>query len=144
MMKRNVVLVLAVSLLGIMIGCKSSSCSMPGHGAGSFGLAEIQTDATYDIVGPIEGSGSHTYILGFIPTCLFSSDKKCGTFVGASCPFRAPFAVQEAAYNAIESNPEVDAILSPRWHVESNWYLLFSTSKATLKGKGVRYNISGE
>jgi hypothetical protein len=115
----------------------------PGRG---LPLDPLKTTATYEIIGPTEGSSGGTSFLGG----LFKSgfEDKCGDWgqefrgsgLGGFWSGAKGMALNAAQYNAIENLPEADALLSPRWTIEETNYFLYSTVKATVKGKGIRYN----
>ena len=54
-------------------------------------------------------------------------------------------AVERAAvFNALESMPGADALMAPRWNIKEENYIIFKRIEATVKGKGVRYNVTSQ
>ena len=126
-------LVLALSLF-VATGCTMHSNVMPGVAP----LLDIKTAATYDVLGPAEGTASGGLIFGIIPV---GGEKKAGSIAGSGFMMLSP--VQSAAlYNAIEAVPTADALLSPRWNIVTKNYVVYQDVTVTVKGKAIRYNTS--
>ncbi len=128
------------------------------------GTESLTTTGTWDILPQTEGSSSGGILFGFIPIGV---EKKRGVIHGTEqaggqqgpafldillFPLRifgfggggdASNIVEQAAlYNAIENLPGADAIMAPRWHMKVENYFIFKRVEATVKGKGVRYNVT--
>jgi len=102
-------------------------------------LGELETTATYDILGDTKGSAHGSFLLWFIP---LEMDSKIG-IAGYESMGYSP--VQKAAmYNAIEAVPGADAIIAPRWRFYRKNYLVYCEETVTVKGKAIRYNPSAE
>ena len=111
--------------------------------------------ADYKVIGPALGMGEAEYI-GLWPLPIFwvkaesySSDlpsDKSKPFSVSSIIFgfmdTAKIAKSIAAYNAVESVPDADALISVRTHEEGNgvgiWY---KHSKVIVKGKAISINV---
>ena len=134
-MRRALSTVLLSAMLVVFAGCTSYSSVLPRS---TVPLENLATTATYDVIGPAQGTSSGVLLFGFIPVGV---EKKCGVVAG-SRPILNPV-LRAAIYNAIESVPDADALLAPRWHIESKDYFIYRELTATVKGKAVRFNISG-
>jgi hypothetical protein len=110
--------------------------------AGALPLQELKTSATYDVIGPATGTASGAVILGFISLGIPNEVGTINTGVPAIslCPIQ-----NAATYKAIESVKDADALVAPRWHIETtdNWGV-YKKVTATVKGKAIRYNPSGK
>jgi hypothetical protein len=103
-------------------------------------LAEVKTTATYDVIGPAEGTSSASYLFWIIP---LSGENKSGSIGSSFVPISEYSAVEQAAiYNAIESVPGADALVSPRMSMVRHNYVIFVEDTVTVKGKAIRYNPS--
>ena len=137
--------VAASAMVGLLSGCTSLRSSVPE--ISEVPMAKIHTTATYDIIGDAVGTTSGTYILGCIPVGI---EHKTGFIIDGRSRTDRRLAVLHtriesvAIYNAIESVPGADAIIAPRWHVETVRHLFHKTITATVKGKAVRYNVSAK
>ena len=145
-MKTRLLSVLAVSaMIGLLAGCTSFRSSVPQITEVPMGA--ISTTATYDIIGEAVGTASGTYLFGCIPVGV---EHKTGFIVDSRIRAVGRVAVLRsrvesvAIYNAIESVPGTDAIIVPRWHIETAHHLFWWTVTATVKGKAVRYNVSAK
>lgn len=131
------VLIVAMVVAGLGTGCTSLRNVTQEKDPSLY----VRTRATFDILGPVEASAEGAYVLGFIGIGI---ENKTGCIGSGLAPaFYTP--VQKVAvYNAIESMPEADAIIAPRWEIKrSNKYLFFYVEeKVTLKAKAIRYNTS--
>ena len=105
-------------------------------------LAELQTTATYDVIGSAKGSATGATLFGFIPIGG-GSVKKIG-MIATGMPYqRPPLPIEdEAIYNAIESVKGADAIIAPRWHIKVNNYVIYQEKTVTVQAKAIRYNPS--
>jgi hypothetical protein len=132
-------LVILASVGGALLGgCKTIYNHTPGR---SVTLDGLKTAGTYDVLGPTQGTSGGTSILFGLFTAGF--EDKSGDWGGeAGGRGGRSRALSAAHFNAIESLPEADALLASRWVVEEENFLLFSTFKATVKGKGIRYNTT--
>lgn len=137
---RNLSFLLALGLITMGFGCASTTSVVPEAG---LPLKPLETTATYDVIGSTTGSASGAILFGVIK--LPFGPKKIGVIntgvpTLALCPIK-----NAAAYNAIEAIPKADALVAPRWVVETtdNWGI-YKKIKATVKGKAVRYNTSGK
>lgn len=130
------VVVPAVLSLALVGGCLTNSNTLPKTWPN---LGEIGTTATYDIVGPAQGSSTGWYLLGFIP---LSEDDSVGSIgMGLGQEMLSP--VQRAAlYKAIESVPDADAIIVPRWKRQTTCYFIVTRDRVTVKGKAIKLNPS--
>jgi len=130
-MKHSFVSAIIAGAASFMTGCMSQSTGLPG----ALPLGDIRTTATYEVLGPATGSSSGMTCLGFIP---FGGEAKRGSIGGGSLMMKPVEAA--AVYNAIESVPGADAIISPRWMTHRENYILFSKDKAIVRGKAIRIN----
>ena len=121
-----------------MSGCVSYSRVAPMSDVEEVQLAELQTTATYDIIGNATGSATGGKLFGFIP---IGGEKKFGR-VGSM--LTANPVVRAAIYNSMESVPTADALLAPRYAIKSSNYIIYSEQTVTVKGKAVRYNNSAQ
>ena len=140
MKKRQVLTFALVVCMGFLVGCSTMSNSVPGTGVP---LAELTTTATYDVLGPTQGTSSGGTLFWFIP---IGGEKKSGSIAMAGAirtPFQMMAPVKAAAlYNAIEAKPGADALLAPRWEIVTKNYFIYSDMTATVKGKAIRINQS--
>ncbi len=127
--------VLLSAMLVVFVGCTTYSNVAPRY---TVPLDNLATTATYDVIGPALGTSSGGLLFGFIPV---GTEKKSGV-VADSRPILNPV-LRAAIYNAIESVLGADALLAPQWSIESKNYFIYSDVTATVKGKAVRFNISG-
>ena len=66
-------------------------------------------------------------------------ERKSGTVVfGPMRGIQNPV-MAAAVYNAIESVPDADALLAPRWECVKKNYVVYSEATYTVKGKAIRY-----
>jgi len=156
--------VLAVSLLavvGLVAGCSSMANSVPGVGVPLW----IDTPDSFEIIGRVQGTSTGGYLFGFIPIGV---ENKTGAIASAPSgggqppggilrsifPFNLIIAAasspggydpvaRAAVYNAIESVPNADALLAPRWNSLKKNYIIYSEKTVTVKGKAVRFVGSG-
>ena len=131
-------LIFLAFLFPCLWSCKSFEAMTP---AGSAGRIKPSTTATYDVLPATEGSSEGGYLFVIF---AIGMENKVGFLHGGSMPGGLLFdpIAHAALYNAIEAQPEADAILAPRWKVESTSYFFYSHHRITVKGKGVRYNPS--
>ncbi len=131
--------IVAASLVAMLGGCAASNAMKPSAFPG------IRLDmprSGYQILNTVEGKGSVTRIL-----CIFSlgdsqfgySSLGGGPAIGLAALTRAKDAVAAATYDAISKSPKADMFL-PLTTVASSSGLgcLFSTERATVRGKAVR------
>jgi hypothetical protein len=132
---RNVSLVLLLLAVAMSAGCSMSSNTIPQGYVGALQLGNMSTNSSYEILGPAEGTSKGGFLFGFIPLGM---EKKFGSIGPRINPFQNP--VQAAAvYNAIESVPDADMIVAPRFSTVSNNYLVYREDTVTVKGKAVRF-----
>ena len=117
-----------------VVGCSAASNSIPEARVGGMTLAPLATNSSYEIIGQAEGTASGSYLFGFIPVGV---ERKSGSIAG-SWAYMTP--VERAAvYNAIDSVPDADALIAPRFAAVSKNYLIYSEETVTVKGKAIRY-----
>lgn len=135
---KNLLLSFLFVLVVCATGCTTRSSNVPLQQMGGMNLelGAIETDATYDILGPAEGTATFAYLFGFIK---IGGENKSGT-IGANLPLRGPEGA--AIYSAIESIPDADAIIAPRRHAISKNYLIYRELTVSVKGKAIRFNVS--
>lgn len=145
-MKTRLLGVLTLSALaGLLLGCSSFRSAVPEISDVPMGV--IGTAATYDIIGEAVGTATGRYLFGCIPMGI---EHKAGFIVdsrirgGGRIPALRSRVESVAIYNAIESVQGADAIMVPRWHIETSCYMFVRTVTATVKGKAVRYNSSAK
>lgn len=132
---RNVSLVLLLLAVAMSAGCSMSSNSIPQGFIAPIELRNMSTNSSYEIIGPAEGTSTGGFLFGFIPVGM---EKKFGSIGPRINPFQNP--VQAAAvYNAIESVPDADLIIAPRFSTVSRNYLVYREDTVTVKGKAVRF-----
>lgn len=104
-------------------------------------LGAMTTTATYDVIGPAQGTASQTLLFGFIP---LGAERKVGTIAtGSFGQYYSPI-TRAAIYDAIEAVPTADALISVRFNRKVDNYFIYSEETVTVKGKAVRYNISAK
>lgn len=135
MLKRSILAVVAVAFLVSVAGCTSMSNTIPGRQPG---LEELSTEATYDVIGPTEGTSSGGRLFWFIPIGM---ENKAGNIGGRIIPFPNPV-LAAATYNAIENVPGADAMIAPRYNIVTKNYFIYKEQTVTIKGKAIRYNTS--
>lgn len=132
-----VMLITAIAAVGLSTGCSSLHNSVPETNPSLL----LRSAATFDVLGPVEATAEGAYLFRFIGLGI---ENKTGCIGSGLAPaFYTP--VQKVAvYNAIESMPEADAIIAPRWEItHKNKYLFFYVEETvTLKAKAIRYNTS--
>ena len=132
-MARSMALVVAILACGVLVsGCASVATSIP---AAEVGLEDLKTMATYDVIGPAEGEATGGYLLFFIPIGI---ERKSGT-VGWGTRLADPIR-SAAVYNAIESVPEADALIAPRYHATIRNYIIYVKKTVRVKGKAIRFS----
>ncbi len=137
MLNRVLLMVTSITMFTI-IGCSGLSTAIP---EGQPEL-KISTNTTWEVIGSAEGSSSGVMVLGIIPIGM---ENKAGFIAGRTNYFRAydPIAhnrvMRAAIYNAIESVPDADALIAPRYEAKTRNFLLFQTQSITVKGKAIRY-----
>ncbi|MDP6438230.1 MAG: hypothetical protein QGH74_01210 [Candidatus Brocadiia bacterium] len=134
-MRRALLTVLLSAMLVAFVGCTTYTSVAPRS---TVPLEDLATTATYDVIGPAQGTSSGGMLFGFIRV---GGEKKNGVVAG-SRPIPNPV-LRAAIYNSIESVPGADALLAPRWSIESKNYFIYSELTATVKGKALRFNRSG-
>ncbi|MEI8206151.1 MAG: hypothetical protein WCG03_04675 [Kiritimatiellales bacterium] len=107
---------------------------------GELPLEKLKTTATYDVIGPATGSASATIILGFI---ALGVPNEVGAIATGTPSISLDPVKNAATYKAIESVANADALVAPRWHIETtdDW-VVYKKVTATVKGKAIRYNPS--
>ena len=140
-MKKAFAVLTTIAIVVLLTGCTITSNSVPGE---RIPLGLMSTSDTYSVVGPIEGTSSGGYIMGFIPV---GHENKSGSISGG-IPYGqmnpqiliSPIA-RAALYNAIESNPEADAMFAPRWEYACKNYVVYREVTITVKGKGIKFGM---
>lgn len=117
-----------------LTGCTSFRSSVP---EASLGLG-MNTTATYDVLGDARGTATGATLFGFIP---IGGERKAGAVGGMM--LMGPVE-QAAVYNAIESVPNADSLVWPRFHIETSNYIIYSERTVTVKGKAIRFNPSAK
>lgn len=117
-----------------LTGCTSYKSSVP---QASLGLG-MSTTATYDVIGDARGTATGATLFGFIH---IGGERKAGAVGGMMLLDPVE---QAAVYNAIESVPNADSLVWPRFHVESSNYIVYSERTVTVKGKAIRFNPSAK
>lgn len=113
-------------------GCVSKSASIPNVGTPDI---PFSTTATVDVLGPAQGISSGGVLFGFIP---IGCEKKSG----ASGGYSSDPVAKAAVYNAIESVPGADALISPRYKADITNYIIYKKKTVAVKGKAIRYNTN--
>lgn len=133
-MKKVCFNVVAACALAGLAGCMTQSNKIPGMGG--VPLAELQTTATYDVIGDATGTSTGGKLFGIFRV---GGEDKVGQLGGTLIlsPVEAA-----AIYNAIESVPTADALIAPRWSKKIENYVIYSHETVTVKGKAIRYNVS--
>lgn len=135
--KDRAMLITTILAVGLSTGCSSLHNSMEDKAPSLL----LRSEATFDILGPVEASAEGAYLFRVFGLGI---ENKTGCIGSGLAPsFYTP--VQKVAvYNAIESMPEADAIIAPRWEItRKNKYLFFYVEeKVTLKAKAIRFNTS--
>ncbi|MDD4016518.1 MAG: hypothetical protein PHV28_01115 [Kiritimatiellae bacterium] len=103
-------------------------------------VLDINTTATYDVIGDAKGTATGATLFGFIP---IGGENKGGS-IGASGMMMLGPVEQAAIYNAIESVPTADSLMWPRFQVEVANYIVYSEKTVTVKGKAIRFNPSAK
>ncbi len=142
---RKIYSVLFVCLSAALLsGCTSMSTRLPRADAGS---VPQNADFSTEIIGEAEGESSGMRILFIFSIGVERKhgeiEKDHSTLVMGDMPserFRLRDRVEAAAvYNAIESVPEADALLAPRFSRTRRNYILFARETVTVTGKAVAY-----
>ena len=158
-MHKPVVATCLLCVLGMLAGCTAMSNSVPGA---SVPLEGLDTSASYEIMGPAQGTSTGGVLFWFIPigrenksgvvaTQLAQAQKTKVNFANPFWPFAwlansvstrtsatlDPI-MSAAIYNAIESVPDADALLAPRWQATKKSYFIYSERTLTVKGKCIR------
>jgi len=133
-MKKLTLLLLAVAaVLLIFAGCASTSLAYP---AASVPLEE----AEYEILGDTQAEATGVVILG-LPIAgrkmgSFSYPMESFAFKGMSALGRVK---ANALYKTLKQMPEADAVVEPKWEIESFRFLFFfSRHKVRVTAKGIR------
>jgi hypothetical protein len=134
MKKECLGLAVVCAMMGLT-GCVSYSNSLP---YGPAPLLELKTTATYDVIGDATGTATGAKLFGFIP---IGGEKKSGMVGGM---IQLDPVAKTAIYNAIESVPTADSLLAPRYSVKVSDYVIYTEETVTVKGKAIRYNVSGK
>ena len=142
-MRKFMLVMGCIVIAGLFVGCTTMAKGMPSV---SVPLQGLNTTDSYYIIGPAEGTSTGGYLFGFIPVGV---EYKAGSIAGAGQmsllrggagrPGGFSPVARAAVYNAIESVPEADALLAPRWEKVTKNYLIYSEQTVTVKGKAVRY-----
>ena len=128
--------------MGVVGGCVSMTSSIP---KADLKLKEIETKATYDVIGPAKGTAAGGTVFFLFP---IGTEKKMGAVGSSLMDWRSGAMytpVQKAAiYNAIESVPGADALIAPRFDSVRKNYIIYQEETVTVKGKAIRINSSDE
>ncbi len=125
-------LVGSISCLLLTAGCVSKSSSIPNVGTPDI---PFSTTATVDVLGPAQGISSGGVLFGFIPI-------GCENKSGSSGGYITDPITKAAIYNAIESVPGADALISPRYKSDTISYIIYKKRTVAVKGKAIRYNTN--
>jgi hypothetical protein len=133
-MRRALSTVLLSAMMVVFVGCTTYTHVAPANGVG------LSDTIDTDVIGPAQGSSSGAVLFGLIS---IGGESKSGVVAG-SRPQLNPV-LKAAIYNAIDSVPGADALIAPRWSIESTNYplsFIYCKVTATVKGKAVRFNVS--
>ena len=133
-MKKTTLLLLGIAaVLLVVSGCASTSLAFPGA---TIPLEE----ASYEILGDTQAEATGVVIFG-IPI----AGRKMGSFNYPMMPFsfKGMSAVERvkssALYKTLKQMPEADAVVEPKWEIESFRFLfIFSRHKVRVTAKGIR------
>jgi len=134
-MKKSCCLLVIVSAMIGTTGCVSYYSNAPAR---EVGLDSLKTTATYDIIGDATGTATGGKLFGFISVGGDDKYGQLGNMILVSPVEKA------AVYNAIESVPTADALMSPRFEKKRSRYFMYSEETVTVKGKAIRYNVSAK
>ena len=129
---QKLLLVGSISCLMLTAGCVSKSASIPDVGTPDI---PFSTTATVDVLGPAQGISSGGILFGFIP---IGCEKKSGSTGG----YNSDPVAKAAVYNAIESVPGADALISPRYKANITNYIVYKKKTVAVQGKAIRYNTN--
>lgn len=133
-MKRiSLLLLAAAAVLLVFAGCASTSLAFPG--------AKIPLEeASYEILGDTQAEATGVVIFG-IPI----AGRKMGSFNYPEMPFsfKGMSAIgrvkANALYKTLKQMPEADAVVEPKWEIESFRFLfIFARHKVRVTAKGIR------
>ena len=134
MNKRNCFCVATAAMMVLLgSGCVSYYSKAPVTSAP---LADMETTATYDVIGDASATAKGATLFGFIP---IGGENKYGQLGSVFSPNPV---LRAAMYKAIEAVPEADSLLAPRYHIKTSNYIIYSEQTVTVKGKAIRYNLS--
>ena len=148
MLRRNFNRLSLLSINLLAVSCITHGNSTPS----ALPLGSMSTTATYDVLGDATGTSKGAIVLWFFQ---IEGENKSGSVAGGSSSGGGIFSsllgsmpspVEAAAiYNAIESVPGADALISPRFHRDIVDYLgFYRTEVVTVTGKAIRINPSVE
>ena len=128
--------VMSVTAIALLTGCGTFTYDRVPTGNV---LGTLNSTANYDVIGDAKGTAKGTTCCGFIP--WDSSDQKHG-IIGQEAPLVRDPVMSEAYYNAIQSVPTADALMTPRYEktVVNNFFTQDIT--VTVKAKAIRVNNS--
>ncbi len=144
--------ILAMLLLPFILGCATKGKSLQMEVYPMFGLEGLKR-SEYQILETTTGKGCVTRFLGIIkisrPDSYYVEQRKTGGAVSISLydlffgwllgKSSLDQAREIALYTALESVPEADFMLEPRYYdEESGFPLIYSRVCSTVKGKAVR------
>jgi hypothetical protein len=139
---KSVKVIMSLVCLSAVCGCVGMSSSIP---KAQLALKELETKATYDVIGPAKGTSTGGTVFFIFPVGMETKVGVVGNALmewGGGAMYSP---VQKAAvYNAIESVPGADALLAPRFDSTYKNYLIYQEETVTVKGKAVRINTSAE
>jgi len=150
MHRRVIFIILGAAVLLTAIGCTSMRTKIPGvHYPEEISLAQLDRE-DYEVLGNVTGEGSASYTgLWPIPIFFFSkSDQESGKAnnwkIGLGNPVES-MARDVAVYKALQSIPEADLLIEPRYHTKSvNYGIWYTKMWVTVTGKAIRIKTDKE
>lgn len=133
MKKRVLLSVLAITVLFSLVGCTSTSMSMPAQ--------QVPLEkAEYEILGDTQAEANGIVVLGMV-----IGGRKMGSLWNPAAPFAfkslSPVERVKASalYKTLKQMPEADEVIYPRWEIESfRIPYLFERHKVVCTAKGIR------
>lgn len=133
-MRKISALFVMVALMSVTFGCQSMANGAPG----AMPLGDIATGATYDVIGPVEGSAEGWVIFGIfalgVPNQGAIAAGGGGGLPGLGDPVKAA-----AEFDAIQST-DADCLLAPRHHSDITNYFIAKKQKTRVWGKAAKIN----